>query len=69
MSSTLVAICPEIECESCANAIKRSLGKLDGVGDVSVSVPEKQVTVQYEAEKLTVDALKSRLELAGFRAE
>jgi copper chaperone len=32
-------------CEGCANACKRILGKLDGVGMVEANVDEKRVTV------------------------
>ena len=69
MSTTLTAQCPAIECEGCANAIRRSLGKLAGIENVGVEVEQKRVVVQYDAGQVNEAAVRQRLEQAGFPAE
>ena len=61
--TTLVA--PDIECDGCANAIKKALGKLDGVTDVAVDVDAKRVTVSHAA-STSRDAVTAALDRAGF---
>ncbi len=57
---------PAIHCDGCANSIKRSLGKLNGVEETTVDVATKSVTVSYD-ETMTKDAdIRTRLEAAGF---
>ena len=41
-------IAPDIECDGCANAIKRALGKIAGVSEVSVNVNEKSIAVSHD---------------------
>jgi len=59
---------PDIECDGCANAIKKALGKADGVGSVAVDVAAKTVTVEHDNELASVEALLMRLDHAGFPA-
>ncbi len=59
-------IAPAIHCEGCASAIKRSLGKLSGVQEVSVGVADRSVSVTFDPAQVTPDAIKARLEQAGF---
>jgi len=58
--------CPDIECDGCASAIKRSLGGIEGVQQVEVSVEDTSVTVQYDAARTNDAALRERLTRAGF---
>jgi copper chaperone CopZ len=60
---------PAIECEGCANAIRRSLGKLEGVINVVVDVANKNVSVEYRPEEAKEGAIRERLAEAGFPAE
>jgi copper chaperone CopZ len=57
---------PDVHCEGCADSIRRSLGKLDGVTGVDVSVTERTVTVTYDAAVVTVSRIGDRLAMAGF---
>lgn len=41
---------PGISCEHCVRAITNELSEIDGVEVMSVSIPEKLVTVQQSAE-------------------
>ena len=61
-------IAPEIECQGCAAAIKKSVGALPGVSDVVVEVETKKVTIRHEA-SATPAAIKAALEKAGFSAD
>ncbi len=56
----------EIECEGCANSIKRTLGKLSGVSTVEVEVDTKTIRVAYDSAQTSEEVLKGRLEAAGF---
>ncbi|MBE7089689.1 MAG: heavy metal translocating P-type ATPase [Clostridiales bacterium] len=42
-----------MSCSACASGIEKSVGKLDGVNSVSVSLLDKSVTVDYNQEKVT----------------
>lgn len=57
---------PDIKCEGCASSIRRTLGKLGGIGSVAVDVAERTVAVQYDGEVVTVDQIAARLAQAGF---
>lgn len=69
MTATVQARCPAIHCEGCANAIQRSLGKLEGVQSVNVDITGKTVRIQYEDTQTSAAALYARLEAAGFPAD
>jgi Cu+-exporting ATPase len=69
MTNEWAAICPDISCEGCANSIKRTLGKLEGVQGVEVTVAEKRVLVRYNADAVNAEQVQSRLEQAGFPAQ
>ena len=56
---------PDIECDGCANAIKRALANVSGVASVEVDVAEKVVTVQHDT-ALSREAVASALDRAGF---
>lgn len=57
---------PDISCEGCANAIKRSIGTLSGVRDVNVDVPTKVVTVDFDDSAIQQTAIAERIEDAGY---
>ena len=65
----LTVVCPDIECEACASAIKRSVAKMEGVTAVAVDVASKTVTVDYDPKATGANAISVRLEAAGFRPE
>jgi copper chaperone CopZ len=69
MVQTLEAVCPAIRCEGCANAIRRSLGKLKGVRSADVAIETKRVVVTYDEGVVSARAVRDRLGLAGFPPE
>lgn len=64
---TTTVTAPEIVCGGCANAIKNALGRVEGVTNVEVDVPTKQVSVEHES-TVTRDDIVKLLDDAGFAA-
>jgi copper chaperone len=64
--ATLTAHSEGISCEGCANAIRRALGRLDGVNDVAVDVPAQDITVQYDEAAVQPEQVLEKLSRAGY---
>jgi len=62
---TTSLVVPGIVCEGCANAIKKAVGKVEGVSEVEVNVATKTVTVTHDA-KTPRQTIASALDRAGF---
>ncbi|GAE87849.1 copper chaperone CopZ [Acetivibrio straminisolvens] len=58
-----------MSCSHCENAIKKSVGALDGVNAVTVDLEGKTVTVEYESSKVSLDRIKSEIEDQGYDVE
>ena len=58
---------PDITCGGCAGTIKKTLGTVPGVSDVSVDVTTKTITVNHD-ENVTRETLAAALEHAGYPA-
>jgi copper chaperone CopZ len=63
MTTTFVS--EDISCEGCASSIKKAVGALPGVTDVSVEVDSQRITVIHE-ESVSRETLVSALDKAGF---
>ncbi|WP_309707919.1 heavy-metal-associated domain-containing protein, partial [Armatimonas sp.] len=59
---------PEIECGGCAPANYRARTKMVGKGAVQVNVEEKTVIVAHDPILVSVAAILTRLDHAGFPA-
>lgn len=55
----------DIHCDSCANSIKNTVGNLDGVASVDVSIPSQTATINF-AEPATEAQIRETMEDAGF---
>ena len=55
-----------MSCSHCENAIKKSVGALDGVSAVTVDLKGKTVSVEYEGSKVSLDRIKSEIEDQGY---
>ena len=53
-------------CELCPGIVKKSLAKVDGVSDVTVSFERKTATVVYDDNKGTLAALTAATTNAGY---
>lgn len=54
-------------CAACAQRIEKSIGKLDGVTDVSVNFATEKATVSYDPQKVRVMAIRETIENAGYQ--
>jgi len=60
MATTVLSV-PTISCGHCEKTITEALTPLAGVSGVSVDIPTKQVTVEYDASSASVDQFKDVL--------
>ena len=65
--NTTTVTAPDITCGGCANAIKNAFGRVEGVGEVDVDVPTKQVTIRH-GEGVDKEMIIDVLDKAGFPA-
>jgi copper chaperone len=55
-----------MSCEHCKNAVLKAVGGLNGVEKVDVSLEAKEVKVEYNADLVTLDAIKESIEEEGY---
>jgi copper chaperone len=55
-----------MSCSHCENAVKKSVGALNGVNSVEVDLAGKKVTVEFDSEKVTLSAIKDAIEDQGY---
>ena len=60
---------PEMDCPSCAGKVENSVRKIDGINNVDPQVTTGTLTVSYEGDQTTVDAIADRVEKAGYSVE
>ena len=53
-------------CGGCENAVKRALGQLEGVEDVSASHTANLVGVRYDTGKVTRSMVREKIEALGY---
>ena len=56
----------KIYCEACAAVITKSLRNVPGVGEVNVDVAKKEVVVQFDPKKASVEDLTAATAKRGF---
>ena len=59
---------PQMHCEACENKIKSNLRFEKGIKSIETSVPDQTVTVQYNADKTTLEKLQKGFEKFGYKA-
>jgi copper chaperone len=55
-----------MSCSHCENAVKKSVGALNGVDNVAVDLKSKKVIVEYDSGKVTVGTIKDTIEDQGY---
>lgn len=55
-----------MSCSHCENAVKKSVGSLNGVSSVVVDLKGNRVTVDFDPEKVTVTTIKDTIEDQGY---
>jgi len=58
----------KIKCEGCAETITKVLGSVAGVTATRVAVPEKEVRVEYDPDRVDEARVRRALADAGFPA-
>ncbi|WP_216827885.1 copper chaperone CopZ [Alkalihalobacterium elongatum] len=53
-------------CGHCKASVEGALTKLAGVTQAEVNLENKEVTVEYNEDEVTIDQLKSEIEDTGF---
>jgi len=56
----------EIHCDACENAIRKALGRLEGVNDTKPDAATNQVTVVFDDARVDADTIAERLAAAGY---
>jgi len=55
-------------CASCANAVQRAIGKLNGVKEVSVNLATEKAKIIYDSSKVRMHEIKNAVLKAGYQA-
>ena len=63
-----VIIVDGMSCNHCVNAVTEALSELDGVNGVQVNLTEKEVSVQFDSEKINDQKLFETIEEIGYDA-
>ena len=66
MMETLTLKVTGMTCGGCENAVKRALGRLDGVSEVTASHVEEAVGVTFDPARVTPDHIKARIAAIGY---
>lgn len=53
-------------CEGCENAVKKSIGSLEGIAEVSASHKDSIATVKYDKTAVTRDEIELKIAEAGY---
>ena len=60
MSNVLLNV-PDISCEHCENTITKALENRAGVRSVSIDIPAKQVSLEYDEQALNIEEVRELL--------
>jgi copper chaperone len=55
-----------MSCSHCENAVKKSVGALNGVDNVTVDLKGKKVTVEFDNGKVNLELIKETIEDQGY---
>ena len=57
---------PGMMCSNCENTVKTAVLGLPGVMSADVNLKTKDVTISYDSNKVTADAIKAAIDATGF---
>lgn len=58
-----------MSCGHCVKAVESSVGELNGVQTVTVSLEENKVTVEYNPDVVTLETIKETIDDQGYDVE
>jgi copper chaperone CopZ len=56
-------------CGGCENAVRRAVGKLAGVSEVTASHTDQRVAVSYDDAQVDLAAIKAKIASLGYRVQ
>lgn len=59
----------DMDCGDCAHSIEHILARMEGVLNISVNYAAERMWVEFDSEKITLDALTDKVGQLGFRVE
>jgi len=65
MTSKIIKV-EGMSCDHCKMAVTKVVSALEGVSSVAVSLENKTVSVDFEEERLPIDAIKQAIEGQGY---
>jgi copper chaperone len=68
MATTVLNV-PDISCEHCERTITNALTPISGVRTVNVDIPSKQVRVEYDEARISLDQMKGILQEEDYPVE
>ena len=68
MANTILNV-PDISCEHCERTITNALTPIAGVRQVNVNIPTRQVHVDFDESKVSVDQMKDVLQEEDYPVE
>ncbi len=57
---------PDISCEHCQRTIEGDIGKLQGVSQVKVDIPQQTVSIHYDPQTITRDQIVAEMDDIGY---
>ena len=69
MIESVVLTVTDMKCGGCETNIMGKLEAINGVISVKASFKEKEVSVEYDTEKTSLDTIKDTITGAGFKVE
>ena len=55
-----------MSCKNCEDAIRKSVGSLRGVDRIAVDLIAKDVVVEYDSDKVTIEEIKQSIQEQGY---
>lgn len=68
IKTVIVTTQPQMHCASCENKIKGNLRFEKGVKQIECDIPQQRVTITYDAEKTTPNAIIQSFGKFGYKA-
>ena len=66
MMETLTLNVTGMTCGGCENAVKRAVGKLEGVTSVAASHADQRVDVEFDPARVDLAAIRQKIEKLGY---
>ena len=68
IKTVVLTTTPQMHCDKCETRIKENLKYIKGIKSIETSVENQSVTVTYDADKTSVEKIKTSLKKANYTA-